>query len=213
MKLTPQSSSFERPPARLLGGLALIAAGCLIPLGAGAAAPPPSAPGTVLQTNLVSDLPGVAAVTDPNLVNPWGISESGGSPFWVSDNGAGLSTLYQAPGAGNTPVSINPLAVSIPSPAGPSGGTPTGTVFNTASGAGAFTISGPNKAGQTISAPAAFLFATEDGTIAGWNPGIDPTGQFAGPNGVSAQAVLAVDSSGSDAVYRRRRASRSEPGR
>ncbi len=49
--------------------------------------------GNVLQTNLVSDLPGVAAVTDPNLVNPWGISESSGSPFWISDNGANVSTL------------------------------------------------------------------------------------------------------------------------
>ena len=44
---------------------------------------------------------------DPNLVNPWGISESGGSPFWISDNNAGVSTLYNVPGANNTPVSIN----------------------------------------------------------------------------------------------------------
>src|SRR5262245_32098455 len=51
----------------------------------------------VLQTNLVSDLPGVAQFQDPNLVNPWGISESGSSPFWVSDNNAGVSTLYNAP--------------------------------------------------------------------------------------------------------------------
>src|ERR1700722_9909183 len=50
--------------------------------------------GNVLQTNLVSDLPGVAQFTDPNLVNPWGISESAGSPFWISDNNAGVSTLY-----------------------------------------------------------------------------------------------------------------------
>ena len=51
--------------------------------------------GNVLQTNLVSDLPGVAQFTDPNLVNPWGISESAGSPFWISDNNAGVSTLYK----------------------------------------------------------------------------------------------------------------------
>ena len=44
------------------------------------------------QTNLVSDIPGLAAHTDPNLVNPWGISESAGSPFWISDNGTGVST-------------------------------------------------------------------------------------------------------------------------
>ena len=70
----------------------------------------------VLQTNLVSDLPNVAQLQDPNLVNPWGISEGGTGPFWISDNNAGLSTLYNVPGANNTPVSINPLVVSIPTP-------------------------------------------------------------------------------------------------
>src|SRR5436853_92240 len=73
----------------------------------------------VLQTNLVSDLPGVAQVQDPHLVNPWGISESAASPFWISDNNAGASTLYngqgqpQPPGA-NPPKT--PLIVSIPGP-------------------------------------------------------------------------------------------------
>ena len=95
--------------------------------------------GNVLQTNLVSDLPNVAAVQDKNLVNPWGISESPGStgsPFWISDNNAGVSTLYSVPGANSTPVSINSLVVSIPSPGDPLGnsGTPTGTVFNIALG-------------------------------------------------------------------------------
>ena len=46
-----------------------------------------SAPIGYTQTNLVSDIPNLAANTDPNLVNPWGISSSPGSPFWVSDNG------------------------------------------------------------------------------------------------------------------------------
>src|SRR5437016_2505290 len=54
--------------------------------------------GNVLQTNLVSDLPGVAQFLDPNLVNPWGISESAGSPFWISDNNAGVTTLYNTQG-------------------------------------------------------------------------------------------------------------------
>src|SRR5262245_64524196 len=80
----------------------------------------------VLQTNLVSDLPGVAQTLDPDLVNPWGISESSGSAFWISDNGSNLSTLY------NTAGTKQGLIVSIPSPGHPgtATGTPTGTVFN-----------------------------------------------------------------------------------
>jgi uncharacterized protein (TIGR03118 family) len=157
--------------------------------------------GNVLQTNLVSDLPGVAQMQDPNLVNPWGISESSGSPFWISDNNSGLSTLYAA-NPGHTPpipLSINPLVVDIPgpppAPAGGADGTPTGTVFNIDLGGGGFTVTGPNKSGQVVSLPAVFLFATEDGTILGWNPGIDPTGKFDGPGGVSKHAVIAVDNS------------------
>ena len=67
-----------------------VTAGSLTWMGMASAAPK-DVPhgGTVLQTNLVSDLPGAAAVTDPNLVNAWGISESSGSPFWISDNNAG----------------------------------------------------------------------------------------------------------------------------
>src|SRR5690348_18243538 len=124
-------SSLGRLSRLLLAVLGLLAIGGLTPIGAAASAAPTraSTSGTVLQTNLVSDLPGVAAVTDPNLVNAWGISESAGSPFWVSDNGTGLSTLYVVPAAGDPPVSINPLVVSIPTPVSLTGGTPTGTVF------------------------------------------------------------------------------------
>src|SRR5262245_9684365 len=135
--------------------------------------------GNVLQTNLVSDLPGVAAVMDPNLVNPWGISESSGSPFWIADNGTGQSTLYNVPGANNSIVSINPLVVSIPAPGDPLGasGTPTGTVFNIDGGmTGGFKIDGFTSGGMATSASAVFLFATEDGTIVGWNPGVNPAG-------------------------------------
>ena len=194
--MTQKSPSLALLTGQLMTVLALTA-GYLI---AGAEAAPPSAmiSGTVLQTNLVSDLPGVAAVLDPNLVNPWGIAESPGSPFWISDNGAGLSTLYQVPGTGGTSVSINPLVVSIPTPIGPDGGTPTGTVFNAALASGAFPVTGLDKNGHAAAAPAVFLFATEDGTISGWNPGIDPTGQFAGPNGESTHAALAVNNSGNN---------------
>ncbi|HEV3142843.1 MAG TPA: TIGR03118 family protein [Gemmataceae bacterium] len=154
---------------------------------------------TVLQTNLVSDLAGVAAVQDPHLVNPWGISESSGSPFWISDNNAGVSTLYNVPGANNTPVSINPLVVSIPTPGDPLGasGTPTGTVFNIDGGAtGGFKISGVSKTGQPTSASAIFLFATEDGTIVGWNPGVNPTGFATAKAGT--YGIIAVDNSGNN---------------
>ena len=146
--------------------------------------------GNVLQTNLVSDLPGVARTLDRNLVNPWGISESAGSPFWVSDNNAGVSTLYNTAG---TPQS---LVVSIPAPGDPLGatGTPTGTVFNTDGGAaGGFKVSGVNKAGAATSAAAIFLFATEDGTIVGWNPGVNPSGFD--PTKAGTYGILAVDNS------------------
>jgi len=101
------------------------------------------------QQNLVSNIPGLAAHFDPNLVNPWGISFNGGSPFWISDNNSGLSTLYNKQGV---PLS---LVVNIPSPTGPTGGTPTGQVANTAGGFGG----------------ARFIFATEDGLIASWSGG------------------------------------------
>ncbi len=157
----------------------------------------------VLQTNLVSDLPGVAAVQDPHLVNPWGISESSGSPFWISDNNGGVSTLYSVPGANNTPVSINGLVVSMPAPGDPLGasGTPTGTVFNIDGGpTGGFKVSGFTnpKTGSPAptSAAAIFLFATEDGTIIGWNPGVNPQGFD--PTKAGTYAIIAVDNSGNN---------------
>jgi uncharacterized protein (TIGR03118 family) len=130
-----------------------------------------------VQTNLVSDIPGLAAHTDPNLRNPWGTSVGPGSPIWVSDNHAGVTTLYD--GRGNP----QPRVVTIPAPpsAGPGAlGAPTGQAFNTFDPASPdFVIS---KDG--VSGPAFFLFATEDGTIAGWNPNVD-----------NAHAVIAVDRS------------------
>jgi uncharacterized protein (TIGR03118 family) len=153
----------------------------------------------VLQTNLVSDLPGVAQVQDPNLVNPWGMTEAGNSPFWTSDNHAGVATLFNVPGANNTPVSIFPLVVSIPTPGNPLGnsGTPTGTVFNLDGGAtGGFTVSGVDKNGNPITASADFLFATEDGTLVGWNPAVNPEGFD--PAKAGTYATIAVDNSGNN---------------
>src|SRR5262249_5035672 len=81
------------------------------------------------QTNLVSDLAGLSAHADPNLVNPWGIDWGPGSPFWISDNKTGVSTLYN--GAGVAFPAGNPLVVTIPPPSGaPSPAAPTGVVFS-----------------------------------------------------------------------------------
>jgi len=130
-----------------------------------------------VQTNLVSDIPGLAAHTDPNLKNPWGTSVGPGTPIWVSDNHAGEATLYD--GTGNP----QPRVVTIPAPPSAGAGAigaPTGQAFNTFDPASTdFVIS---KDG--VSGPAFFLFATEDGTIAGWNPNVDNT-----------HAVIAVDNS------------------
>src|ERR1700752_2124301 len=130
-----------------------------------------------VQTNLVSDIPGLAAHTDPLLKNPWGTSVGPGTPIWVSDNHAGVATLYD--GAGNP----QPRVVAIPAPASAGAGAvgaPTGQAFNTLDPTSTdFVISKDGKSG-----PAFFLFATEDGTIAGWNPNVDP-----------ANAVIAVDNS------------------
>jgi uncharacterized protein (TIGR03118 family) len=173
----------------LVAVLVLAVGGALSPLivGASAATAKTTSSGTVLQTNLVSDLPGVASVTDPNLVNPWGVAESTGSPFWISDNNSGFSTLYQVPAANPTSVTINPLVVNIPTPVSSTGGAPTGAVFNTGGPSGAFPITGLNSQGVKTTAPADFLFDTEDGTILGWSPAIDPTA-----------AIIAVDNSGNN---------------
>ncbi|WP_176946204.1 TIGR03118 family protein [Bradyrhizobium sp. Rc2d] len=115
-----------------------------------------------VQTNLVSDIPGLAAVTDPNLVNPWGVSFLPGSPFWISDQHTNLATVY--PVTDSTDVSPAVLTVSIPTTAtGPQG--PTGQVSNT--NASSFILDDD--------ASARFIFADLNGTISGWNPGLGTT--------------------------------------
>ena len=102
------------------------------------------------RTDLVSNGSG-AAHTDANLVNGWGLARSSTSPWWVSDNGTGKSTLYDGTGTAQA------LVVTVP-------GQPTGAIFN---GTTSFNLA----AGK----PALFMFASEDGTISGWNPGVDAT--------------------------------------
>ena len=134
-----------------------------------------------VQTNLVSDVPGLAKVTDPNLKNPWGTSTAPGLPIWVSDNNAGVTTLYDGTGQ-PIPLQAKPPVNAVAIPAPPSAGTgavgaPTGTVFNP-TGQG-FVVS--NKA---ASGSSRFLFATEDGAIVGWSPTVD-----------RANGIIAVDRS------------------
>jgi uncharacterized protein (TIGR03118 family) len=151
----------------------------------------------VANLNPLTDANGIVhhpKFQDPFLLNPWGVGESTGSPFWVSDNGAGVATLHNTAG---TPLS---LVVSIPAPGDPLGsdGTPTGLVFNIALGQSAFKITGVNT-----TLPAIFLFATEDGTILGWNPGVNPVGFD--PVKAGTYAIIAVPAGGASpngAVYK-----------
>ena len=139
-----------------------------------------------------------AKVVDPHLVNPWGVSESTRSPFWVADNGAGVSTLYNSAGK------PQPLVVSIPAPGDPlgTGGAPTGTVFNIAAASDptAFQVTGVDKDNNPVSAAAVFLFATEDGTIVGWNPGVNPPGFE--PAKAGTYGIIAHDESDEGNVYK-----------
>jgi uncharacterized protein (TIGR03118 family) len=128
-----------------------------------------------VQHNLVSDVPGLADITDPNLVDPWGMSFSATSPFWVSNHGKGNTTVYTA---ASSAIAIAPLVVTIPSGnGGPAISTATGQVSNTTAG---FILAGGKKA--------SFIFCTEDGTVSAWNAG--------------AAATLMVDFSAAGAVYK-----------
>lgn len=129
----------RRRPQALLA-LALTIGAALI-----VAAPLAAKPTAYTVVPLVSDQPGVAAHTDPNLVNAWGLTSSPTSPWWVSDNGTDLSTLYRGDG------SPQALVVGVAS-------APTGAVFNSTAGFGLPT------GGKAI-----FIFSTEDGGILGWN--------------------------------------------
>jgi uncharacterized protein (TIGR03118 family) len=106
-------------------------------------------------TNLVSNQFGQAKNDDPLIVNAWGLVHAPTSPFWISDNGSGWSTLYNGSGSKQN------LNVEIPPTAGGSIGTPTGVVFN---GSSQFQVNG---------SATFFIFATLDGTISAWAPAVD----------------------------------------
>lgn len=125
-------------------------------------------------TNLLSDQQGAAHHVDTHLVNAWGIAHGAQGPWWVANNGTSTSTLYDGDGNPQT------LVVQVP-------GNPTGTVVNATSN---FVVSNGTNQG-----PAVFLFASEDGTISGWNPAVPPPPQ-------SHQAFVVVDNSTADAIYK-----------
>jgi uncharacterized protein (TIGR03118 family) len=138
----------------------------------------------ITQTNLVADsanTPGVTPTTtiDPNLINPWGVADGPTGPFWVSDNGTGVATIYDGAGTPAGPKLVTVAALSTEDHSAP-----TGQVFN---GGGGFDVTNSN--GTTGSS--LFIFATEGGTISGWSPNVDPT-----------SSVIAVDNSSSGAVYK-----------
>jgi uncharacterized protein (TIGR03118 family) len=157
-----------------------------------------------IRTDLVSNQAGMAPTQDEHLINAWGLVALPTSPFWVSDNGTGFSTLYT--GAGQQV----PLFVTIPpAPGSPTGtlGTPTGIVGNISPNAIDFTITEDGKSG-----PAIFIFATLDGTISAWNPVVDgaaglshatiPTGgDRSNVGAVYTGLAIAVNTSGQAFLY------------
>ncbi|MGH9621473.1 MAG: TIGR03118 family protein [Bryobacteraceae bacterium] len=154
-----------------------MAACALVALAAGAAG---DSLNGYTQTNLVSDLPGVAAHQDPDLVNPWGIVAGPSTPFWVSDNGAGLATLYSGTG---TKLG---LVVTVPAPSGSTGpSAPTGVVFN----------SSPSFGGVR------FIFDTEDGTVSAWASGTSAILQATSPAGSVYKGLATGNNGSADLLY------------
>src|SRR5271155_1470384 len=138
-----------------------------------------------VEENLVSNISrsanadGTTVTIDPNLKNPWGLARGASSPWWVNNEGTGTSTLYT--GAG----SIVPLVVTVPNAKGAMGpSSPTGIIFN---GTADFALAANN--------PAAFIFATKNGTISGWGPPATPI--TAGQS----TAINKVDESKNGAVF------------
>ena len=144
---------------------AAIAIAALLAVAVGAASPA----NDFTVTNLVADRGSSAPSDDASLINGWGLSAGPTTPWWASDNGTNLSTLYSGTGAKQA------LTVSVP-------GGPTGTVFN--GSAADFIVTQNGKSGA-----ARFLFATEAGTILGWSPTVNGTVAIPGVDRSSRKAV------------------------
>jgi uncharacterized protein (TIGR03118 family) len=160
------------------------------------------ASGAFVQTNLVSDILGMATdppngTPDSQLKNPWGVAFGPGGPIWVADEGTGVATLYNGQGVKQG------LVVTIPPAAGdPFGpqGTPTGIVFN---GNGGFNVSETDSTG-TRTGSSLFIFDSLDGTISGWSPGVDlhkAITKVTMPGSVFTGLAIGTDSMGNTRIY------------
>lgn len=158
----------SRSIAQWMGCLALVSAAMAVAAHDGKDGVRPQAYGNHV---LVSDGNVPADFTDPNLKNGWGVAFNPQGFVWVADNHTGKSTLYDGTGK------PQPLVVTIPGVGGEAGA-PTGIVF---SGGSDFVVSAPNAAGTVVSGPARFIFVTEDGTLAGWAPNVNPTNAITVP--------------------------------
>jgi uncharacterized protein (TIGR03118 family) len=162
---------------RLVSGCRELMVLTAVGVGVFVAVAPRAEAGAYVQTDLVSDIPGLAELTDPGLKNPWGVSESATSPFWVSDQGTNESTLYTVNAAG---VSKPALTVAIPTTAGGPQG-PTGQVANTTT---SFVVDGSK---------ASFIFANLNGTISAWNGAAGTTAVVAATTAGALYTGLAID--------------------
>ena len=147
-----------------------------------------------VRTDLASNKPGTTPSTDQqHLINSWGLTALPGTPFWLSDNGSGFSTLYT--GAGQQV----PLFVSVrsaPSSGANAVGTPTGAVGNISPNATDFVVTENGKSGKSL-----FIFATLDGTISAWSPMVDGVTPDPATNTLKSHTTIKADRSGFGATY------------
>jgi uncharacterized protein (TIGR03118 family) len=167
----------------------------------------PASTGNVyVQTNLVSDIPGMAPATDPNLQGAWGLSFSTTSPFWVSDqaasfNGSGAASVYKASDTAIPTSSGSLLTVGVANEgnAPPSGNQTNGPTGQVSTGAPGITT-GPTDflVGQT---EADFIFANLDGSISAWNGGASSTIEATVPGASFTGLAIGNTSTGAPQIY------------
>jgi uncharacterized protein (TIGR03118 family) len=145
------------------------------------------------QTNLVSDIPGLATITEPTLVNPWGISHTTTSPFWISDQVPSVANLWSVTGQTNVTkvTAVNPptgniaITAAPPTASGPQG--PTGQVANQNPSPASFPVGNGGNGGS-----AHFIFAGTAGTISAWDTG--PTAFVQATTAGASYTGLAINS-------------------